>query len=77
MTKDADADRHPETDAAVRLAPGAIPGRSQRVLLHAIRGRPGPDDRPPLPSGHPDTWDVINAGTCIAGASYPFPVFPR
>jgi len=46
-----------------------------RHVVHTIRGRPGPDDRPTLPSGHPVTWDGINEGTCIAGAPYPFPIF--
>lgn len=32
-------------------------------------------DRPPRPSGHPDSWDLINAGTVLAGRPYPFPVF--
>ncbi len=48
-----------------------------RKVVHVVRGRPGPDDRPALPSGHPDTWGLINAGTCIEGAPYPFPIFPR
>lgn len=48
-----------------------------RRVVHAVRGRPGPDDRPALPSGHPDTWGLITAGTCIEGAAYPFPVFLR
>lgn len=46
-----------------------------RHVVHTIRGRPGPDDRPALPPGHPITWDGINEGTCIAGAIYPFPIF--
>jgi hypothetical protein len=48
-----------------------------RRIMHVVRGRPGPDDRPALPSGHPDTWGLITAGTCIEGAPYPFPVFVR
>ena len=55
-------------------APGSLP-RYPRKPLHAVRGRPGPDDRPALPSGHPDTWGRINAGTCLEGAPYPYPVF--
>ena len=43
--------------------------------VYTVRGRPGPNDRPTLPAGHPITWDGINAGTCIAGAPYPFPIF--
>ena len=48
---------------------------SLRRIVHVVRGRPGPDDRPALPSGHPDSWGLITAGTCIEGAPYPFPVF--
>ena len=32
-------------------------------------------DRPPRPSGHPDSWNLINAGTVLDGQAYPFPVF--
>jgi hypothetical protein len=32
-------------------------------------------DRPPRPAGHPDSWDLITAGTVLEGAAYPFPVF--
>ena len=32
-------------------------------------------DRPARPSGHPDTWGLINAGTVLEGAPYPWPVF--
>ena len=48
-----------------------------RRIIYVVRGRPGPDDRPALPSGHPDTWGLITVGTCIEGVPYPFPVFPR
>jgi hypothetical protein len=27
-------------------------------------------DRPPLPPGHPTTWGLITAGTCLAGEAY-------
>lgn len=67
-----DAPRSP-THAAIRREQPYTPRR----VVHAVRGRPGPDDRPALPPGHPDTWGLINAGTCIEGAPYPFPVFPR
>lgn len=48
-----------------------------RRVVHVVRGRPGPDDRPALPPGHPDTWGLINAGTCLEGSPYPFPIFSR
>ena len=47
-----------------------------RAPFRLARGRPGPDDRSPLPPGHPDTWGRITAGTCIDGTPYPFPVYP-
>ena len=38
-----------------------------------------PEDpaREPLPSGHPLSWDAINAGTVLEGTPYPLPVFVR
>jgi len=38
-------------------------------------GRPGRDNRPPLPAGHPMSWGLINQGTTLESAAYPFPVF--
>ncbi len=49
--------------------------------IGAVAPPPPPDEpeidlgREPLPSGHPDTWGAIIAGTCLAGARYPHPVF--
>ena len=40
-----------------------------------ITGRPGPADRPPLPSGHPTTWGLITSGTVLECSAYPYPVF--
>lgn len=45
--------------------------------------RPPPDfialpedpERPPLPAGHPRSWNAINAGTALEGTPYPLPVF--
>jgi hypothetical protein len=36
-----------------------------------------PDDpqREPLPAGHPRTWNIINAGTVLEGAPYPWRLF--
>lgn len=36
---------------------------------------PPPEDpeRPPLPSGHADTWGTITRGTCLDGMPYPIP----
>jgi hypothetical protein len=31
-------------------------------------------DREPLPAGHPLTWGVMVAGSCLDGAPYPAPV---
>ncbi len=40
---------------------------------------PAPDDpqREPLPSGHPMSWDAINAGTVLEGQPYPLRFFRR
>jgi hypothetical protein len=36
---------------------------------------PGEDpERPPLPSGHPETWGAIIKGTSLEGTPYPIPV---
>ena len=40
-----------------------------------ISGRPGPADRPPLPSGHPVSWGLITSGTVLERSAYPYPVF--
>ena len=40
-----------------------------------VTGRPGPGDRPPLPSGHPVTWGLITCGTVLERSVYPYPVF--
>jgi hypothetical protein len=31
--------------------------------------------RPPLPAGHPRTWQPLNEGTVLEGSDYPLPVF--
>jgi len=37
---------------------------------------PKPDlSRPPLPAGHPCSWGLLVAGTCLQGTPYPDPVF--
>ena len=40
-----------------------------------VCGRPGHNDRPPLPAGHPLTWSILTDGTPLSGSEYPFPVF--
>ena len=39
--------------------------------------RPPPEDpnRPPLPPGHPRSWQILIAGSCLEGQPYPLPVF--
>jgi hypothetical protein len=35
---------------------------------------PKPDPfRPPLPAGHPVSWGLLTAGTCLEGTPYPEP----
>ena len=43
--------------------------------VYVVRGRPGPLDRPALPSGHPESWGAITHGTLLDQAVYPFPIF--
>lgn len=43
--------------------------------IRRVRGRPGANDRPALPAGHPVTWGAITGGTMLDGAVYPYPVF--
>lgn len=40
-----------------------------------VTGRPGPNDRPALPPGHPVSWGLLTRGTVLDGADYPYPVF--
>ena len=47
----------------------------QRSIIYVVRGRPGQNDRPALPAGHPVTWGAITNGTVLDSATYPFPVF--
>ena len=56
--------------AAQPLPPWRIPGP------YRICGRPGQNDRPPLPAGHPVCWGLLTDGTVLDGAEYPYPVFP-
>ncbi len=45
------------------------------AVIYVVRGRPGQNDRPALPAGHPVTWGAITEGTVLQSAEYPFPVF--
>ena len=47
----------------------------QRSIIYVVRGRPGQNDRPALPPGHPISWGAITDGTVLDCAEYPFPVF--
>ena len=47
----------------------------QRAIIYVVRGRPGQNDRPALPPGHPISWGAITEGTVLEHATYPFPVF--
>ena len=40
-----------------------------------VSGRPGQNDRPALPPGHPVSWGLLTGGTVLDGAEYPYPVF--
>jgi hypothetical protein len=43
--------------------------------IYVVRGRPGPLDRPALPSGHAESWGAITHGTLLDQSLYPFPIF--
>jgi hypothetical protein len=45
------------------------------LVIYVVRGRPGQNDRPALPAGHPVSWGAITEGTVLDHAEYPFPVF--
>lgn len=47
----------------------------QRAIIYVVRGRPGQNDRPALPAGHPISWGAITEGTVLDDEKYPFPVF--
>ena len=49
--------------------------RRHRATIFVVRGRPGQNDRPALPAGHPVTWGAITSGTVLDSSVYPFPVF--
>ena len=74
----------PWHSVAVELGVGrnAAIERARRLGLQPVtRIQPPPRpvveriDRPPLPPGHPVSWQVITAGTCLEGEPYPYPVF--
>ena len=46
-----------------------------RHTIYVVRGRPGQNDRPALPAGHPVSWGAITDGTVLDEAVYPYPVF--
>ena len=46
-----------------------------RHTIFVVRGRPGQNDRPALPAGHPVSWGAITDGTVLDEAIYPYPVF--
>lgn len=49
---------------------------ARRPPLYVVRGRPGPNDRPALPPGSPESWGAITDHTLLDRAEYPFPIFP-
>ncbi len=68
--------------AELRIGRNAAIERARRLGLPPVtRIQPPPRtaieriDRPALPPGHPFSWQIINAGTCLAGEPYPYPVF--
>ncbi len=49
--------------------------RRQCPVIFRVVGRPGHNDRPALPAGHPLSWGLLTDGTSLEGSDYPFPVF--
>lgn len=49
--------------------------KRQRAMIYVVRGRPGQNDRPALPAGHPVSWGAITNGTVLDRSTYPYPVF--
>jgi hypothetical protein len=76
-------DQTPRTEGA--LGHGRGHPRPVPLVRHRARTPPQrqivapPEDpaRPPLPAGHPRTWDMLTAGTVLESTPYPLPVFPR
>ncbi len=66
----------------LRIGRNAAIERARRLGLAPLtRIQPAPrpeverNDRPPLPPGHPLSWQAITAQTTLAGEPYPYPVF--
>ena len=61
------------------MRPSASPKPPEFALLslalHRVCGRPGQDERPALPAGHPISWGLITRNTLLEDAEYPYPVF--
>jgi len=47
-----------------------IAARRETSPTAEIITAPDDPDREPLPAGHPETWGIIVAGTCLAGTEY-------
>ena len=47
-----------------------------KPVVYVVRGRRGPNDRPALPPGSPESWGAITDDTMLDRAAYPFPVYP-
>jgi hypothetical protein len=48
-----------------------------RLPPHDFQAPQDDPERPPLPPGHAETWDIIINGTCLEGMPYPIPVPAR
>ena len=66
----------------LRVGRNAAIERARRLGLQPVtRMQPSPRpatdriDRPPLPPGHPLSWQAITANTAMDGQPYPYPVF--
>jgi hypothetical protein len=66
----------------LRVGRNAAIERARRLGLQPLtRMQPAPRpsaervDRPPLPPGHPLSWQAITVNTTLDGEAYPYPVF--
>ena len=70
--------RHTLAERASRLGLQLRPAAPRQPTSCSVADSLSVDDqRQPLPSGHPLTWDLITRGTCLHGLAYSVPTGPR
>ena len=65
--------------AAVCVSRFAVIERGRRIGAARpspeLKSPPEDTERPPLPPGHPSSWQALIGGTVLEGSDYPMPVF--